>query len=159
MTTGTIRLKGTFPNADRKLWPGEFVRVTLRLTTQPNALVVPNQAVQTGQDGPFVFVVKPDRTVESRPIATGPRWGVPEGAGIRIKGVTPADDPAVTSELQVEVTEQPGEDDEVIDEAGARVFVEGSVCGYLADKLLDAEMVEERIRFSLAGQAASPGSR
>jgi len=73
MTTGTIRLKGTFPNADRKLWPGEFVRVTLRLTTQPNALVVPNQAVQTGQDGPFVFVVKPDRTVESRPIATGSR--------------------------------------------------------------------------------------
>jgi multidrug efflux system membrane fusion protein len=73
MTTGTIRLKGTFPNTDRKLWPGEFVRVTLRLTMQSNALVVPNQAVQTGQDGPFVFVVKPDRTVESRAIATGAR--------------------------------------------------------------------------------------
>jgi multidrug efflux system membrane fusion protein len=73
MTTGTIRLKGTFPNQDRKLWPGEFVRVTLRLTTKSNALIVPNQAVQTGQDGPFVFVVKADRTVESRPIATGAR--------------------------------------------------------------------------------------
>jgi multidrug efflux system membrane fusion protein len=73
MTTGTIRLKGTFPNQNRKLWPGEFVRVTLRLTTKSNALVVPNQAVQTGQDGPFVFVVKADRTVESRPIATGAR--------------------------------------------------------------------------------------
>ncbi len=73
MSTGTIKLKGTFRNDDRKLWPGEFVRVTLRLTTQANAMVIPNQAVQTGQDGPFVFVVKADRTVESRPIATGAR--------------------------------------------------------------------------------------
>jgi membrane fusion protein, multidrug efflux system len=73
MTTGTIKLKGTFPNADRKLWPGQFVRVSLRLTTQSNALVVPNQAVQTGQAGEFVFVVKADRTVESRPVTTGVR--------------------------------------------------------------------------------------
>ncbi len=72
-TTGTIRLKGTFPNTDHKLWPGEFVRVTLRLSTKPNALVVPNQVVQTGQDGTYVFVVKPDRTVESRPVVTGAR--------------------------------------------------------------------------------------
>ncbi len=72
-TTGTIRLKATFPNPDHKLWPGEFVRVTLRLATKPNALVVPNQAVQTGQDGMYVFVVKPDRTVESRPVVTGER--------------------------------------------------------------------------------------
>ena len=73
MTTGTIKLKGTFPNASRKLWPGEFVRVTLRLTTQKNALTVPNQAVQTGQDGSFVFVVKGDRSVETRPVTTGAR--------------------------------------------------------------------------------------
>jgi len=73
MTTGTIKLKGTFPNAARKLWPGEFVRVTLRLTVQQNALVVPNQAVQTGQDGPFVFVIKGDRSVENRPVTTGAR--------------------------------------------------------------------------------------
>jgi multidrug efflux system membrane fusion protein len=72
-TTGMIKLKGTFPNVNHKLWPGVFVRVTLRLTTQPNALVVPNQAVQTGQEGPFVFVVKADRTVESRAVVTGPR--------------------------------------------------------------------------------------
>ena len=72
-TTGTIKLKGTFPNTDHKLWPGVFVRVTLRLTTQPNAVVVPNQAVQTGQEGPFVFVVKADRSVESRPVTTGAR--------------------------------------------------------------------------------------
>jgi multidrug efflux system membrane fusion protein len=72
-TTGMIKLKGTFPNTNHKLWPGVFVRVTLRLTTQPNAVVVPNQAVQTGQEGPFVFVVKADRTVESRPVTTGSR--------------------------------------------------------------------------------------
>lgn len=71
--TGTIKLKGTFPNVDRKLWPGQFVRVTLRLTTNTNALVVPNQAVQSGQDGQFVYVVKADKTVEFRPVVTGSR--------------------------------------------------------------------------------------
>jgi multidrug efflux system membrane fusion protein len=73
VTTGTIKLKGTFPNTDHKLWPGQFVRVTLRLTTQQNAVVVPNEAVQTGQTGSFVYVVKQDRTVESRPIKVGAR--------------------------------------------------------------------------------------
>lgn len=69
-TTGTIKLKGTFPNVQRKLWPGEFVRVTLKLTTMQNALVVPNQAIQTGQDGQFVFVVNDKMTVASRPVTT-----------------------------------------------------------------------------------------
>jgi multidrug efflux system membrane fusion protein len=73
MSTGTIKLKGTFPNTDRKLWPGEFVDVTLRLTTQIKAVVVPNQAIQTGQTGSFVYVVKQDRTVEPRPVTTGLR--------------------------------------------------------------------------------------
>lgn len=72
-TTGTIKLKGTFQNASNHLWPGEFVRVTLGLTTRPHATVVPNQAVQTGQDGQFVYVVKQDRTVEMRPVVTGTR--------------------------------------------------------------------------------------
>jgi multidrug efflux system membrane fusion protein len=71
--TGTIKLKGTFSNQNRRLWPGEFVRVRLRLATQANALVVPDQAVQTGQDGSFIYVVKPDQTVESRPVVTGSR--------------------------------------------------------------------------------------
>jgi Fe-S cluster assembly iron-binding protein IscA len=78
--------------------------------------------------------------------------GVPDGAGLRIVPVGPTDEAEVTSELQVEVAEQPGEKDEVIEDDGARVFVEDSLCGYLDDKLLDAEMVRERIRFSLAGQ-------
>jgi multidrug efflux system membrane fusion protein len=72
-TTGTIKLKGTFPNSDRKLWPGQFVRVVLRLTMQQNAVVVPNEAVQTGQNGSFLYVVKQDRTVESRPVTVGAR--------------------------------------------------------------------------------------
>jgi multidrug efflux system membrane fusion protein len=72
-TTGTIKLKGTFPNADHKLWPGQFVRVTLRLTTQQNAIVVPNEAVQTGQNGSYIYVVKQDRTVESRSVTVGAR--------------------------------------------------------------------------------------
>jgi multidrug efflux system membrane fusion protein len=68
-TTGTILLKGTFANQDRRLWPGQFVNVVLTLTTQPNAIIVPSQAIQTGQEGQYVFVVKPDLTVEARPVA------------------------------------------------------------------------------------------
>jgi multidrug efflux system membrane fusion protein len=73
MTTGTIKLKGTFQNTNRRLWPGQYVNVVLRETTRPHALVVPNQAVQSGQDGSFVYVVKPDRTVTVAKVVTGPR--------------------------------------------------------------------------------------
>ena len=73
VTTGTIKLKATFPNTDHKLWPGQFVRVVLRLTTRNDAIVVPNEAVQTGQSGSFIYVVKQDRTVESRPVTQGAR--------------------------------------------------------------------------------------
>jgi multidrug efflux system membrane fusion protein len=66
--TGTIKLKGEFANADRRLWPGQFVDVVLTLAQQPNALVVPSQAIQNGQTGQFVLVIKPDMTVEARPV-------------------------------------------------------------------------------------------
>jgi multidrug efflux system membrane fusion protein len=69
--TGTIRLKGTFANREKDLWPGQFVNVVLTLTTEPNAIVVPSQAIQTGQQGQYVFVVKQDLTVESRPVVAG----------------------------------------------------------------------------------------
>jgi multidrug efflux system membrane fusion protein len=75
VTTGTIKLKATFPNANRTLWPGQFVRVTVRLQDRPNAIVVPNQAIQTGQDGTYVYIVKPDQTVEIRPVTPGQRSG------------------------------------------------------------------------------------
>lgn len=67
-STGTIRLKGTFENKERKLWPGQFVTVVLTLAMQHDALIVPSQAVQTGQIGQYVFVVKEDLTVEMRPV-------------------------------------------------------------------------------------------
>jgi multidrug efflux system membrane fusion protein len=74
-TTGTIKLKGTFANADHALWPGLFVQVTLTLSTDPNAIVVPAVAVQTSQDGQYVFVVKPDRTVEQRAVTVQRQQG------------------------------------------------------------------------------------
>jgi len=83
-TTGMVLLKATFPNHDRLLWPGQFVTASLQIAIKPNALLVPTQAIQTGQQGPFVYVVKPDLSVESRPV-------VPERAyeheTIVVKGV------------------------------------------------------------------------
>lgn len=70
-TTGTILLKGTFPNAGNRLWPGQFVNVVITLTEQRNAVVVPSQAVQTGQQGQYIFVVKSDNSVEIRPVVPG----------------------------------------------------------------------------------------
>jgi membrane fusion protein, multidrug efflux system len=67
-TTGTIKIKGTFPNQDRRLWPGQFVNVVVTLTTDPNAIVVPATAVQTGQQGEYAFVIKPDQTAELRTV-------------------------------------------------------------------------------------------
>jgi len=69
--TGTIKLKGTFTNTDRGLWPGQFVNVVLTLTTESNVIVVPSEVIQTGQEGQYVFVVKQDLTVESRPVVAG----------------------------------------------------------------------------------------
>jgi multidrug efflux system membrane fusion protein len=67
-TTGTIRLKAQFPNADNALWPGQYVSTSLKLYDQKDALVVPAQAVQTGPNGQYVFVVKPDMTTEVRAV-------------------------------------------------------------------------------------------
>ncbi|WP_148207468.1 efflux RND transporter periplasmic adaptor subunit [Paramagnetospirillum magneticum] len=67
-TTGTIKLKAVMPNAERKLWPGGFVNVRLLLSTRKDGLVVPAQAVQRGPQGPYVFAVKEDRTVEMRAV-------------------------------------------------------------------------------------------
>src|SRR5947209_4276330 len=87
-TTGTIKVKGTFPNEDRRLWPGQFVNVTVRLTSDPKALVGPSAAVQTGQQGTFVFVVKPDQTVELRTVAVARIAG---DETVLASGVSPGD--------------------------------------------------------------------
>ena len=70
-TTAMIQLRATFPNEDNTLWPGQFVQVVLTLLDLTNAIVVPSQAVQTGQNGQFVYIVKPDQTAEERPVTTG----------------------------------------------------------------------------------------
>jgi membrane fusion protein, multidrug efflux system len=67
-TTGTILLKGRFPNDDGSLWPGSFVDVRLQLYVEPKALVIPNAAVVAGQQGNFVFVIQPDSSASTRPV-------------------------------------------------------------------------------------------
>ncbi|MCX5892739.1 MAG: efflux RND transporter periplasmic adaptor subunit, partial [Deltaproteobacteria bacterium] len=66
--TGTIQCKATYDNAQKRLWPGLFVNVVVKLTEEPNAILVPAQAIQSGQQGQFVWVVKPDLTAETRPV-------------------------------------------------------------------------------------------
>ncbi len=70
-TTGTIQLKATFANEDNVLWPGQFVQTMLTISELPNAVVVPAQAVQTGQNGQYVYVVDENQTVEERPVTIG----------------------------------------------------------------------------------------
>jgi len=73
--SGTVLLKGEFPNRAGELWPGQFVRVRLRLFNQGNAIVVPTTAVTSSQTGNYLFVVKADTTVEARPIKVQRTWG------------------------------------------------------------------------------------
>jgi membrane fusion protein, multidrug efflux system len=76
-TTGTIQLIGDFDNTDGKLYPGQYANATLTLSETPNAIVIPSQAVQNGPNGQFVFVVKPDMSVENTPVvATGAADGL-----------------------------------------------------------------------------------
>jgi multidrug efflux system membrane fusion protein len=67
-TTGMIKIKGTFPNEDHRLWPGQFVNVNVTLTVDAHAIVVPTPAVQSGQQGTYVYIVTPKQTAELRPV-------------------------------------------------------------------------------------------
>lgn len=73
--TGTVRLRATLPNADDHFWPGQFVHVRLVLSVIENATLVPGQSTQLGQQGPYVYVIKPDSTAELRPVKLGQRQG------------------------------------------------------------------------------------
>jgi membrane fusion protein, multidrug efflux system len=97
-STGTIQLKGTFPNKAEHLWPGQFVTTVLTLTTQPNAVVVSNKAIQTGQQGQYVFVVKQDSTVESRPVVVD---RVMDDDAVIAKGLNPGETVVVDGQLQL----------------------------------------------------------
>jgi len=110
--TGTIRLKGTFENREKRLWPGQFVNVILTLTTRPRAVLVPSPAVQAGQEGPYVFVVKPDLTVESRAVAVDQSL---DQMTVVARGLRPGETVVTDGHLRlapggrVEVKKEPGE--------------------------------------------------
>jgi multidrug efflux system membrane fusion protein len=97
-TTGTIKLKGTFANTDHRLWPGQFSAVSLRLSEEENATVVPTQAVQTGQSGDFVFVIKPDQTAESRPVKVARTLGT---ESVIAKGIDPGETVVTDGQLRL----------------------------------------------------------
>jgi multidrug efflux system membrane fusion protein len=97
-TTGTIKLKGTFENRDHRLWPGQFVNVVLTLTVQRNAVIMPSAAAQAGQQGQYVFVVKPDLTVESRPVTVSRTY---DDFVVVTHGVTPGEKVVTDGQLQL----------------------------------------------------------
>jgi membrane fusion protein, multidrug efflux system len=110
ITTGQIKIKGTFPNTDRRLWPGQFVNVSVTLSTEPNAIVVPSTAVQTGQQGTYVFVVKPDQTVDLRSVTVERASG---DESVIKSGVRPGETVVTDGHLRLV--------------AGSRVSVKGAV--------------------------------
>jgi multidrug efflux system membrane fusion protein len=83
--TGTIRLRATFPNKDRMLWPGQFANVTLTLSQQPDAIVIPSQALQNGPKGQYVYVVQPDQSAEIRSVTVDRTDGLEAVIGSGLK--------------------------------------------------------------------------
>jgi membrane fusion protein, multidrug efflux system len=96
--TGTIELKGTFANRERRLWPGQFVNVVLDLTVQRDATVVPSQAVQTSERGQYVYVIKPDHTADLRPVTVGNTLA---GFTIVDKGLNPGETVVTNGQLRL----------------------------------------------------------
>lgn len=98
ISTGTIKLKATFPNKEKRLWPGQFVDVVMTLTTQPDAILVPSQAVQTGQKGQYVFVIKNDLSVEARPVLISRTI---DGEAVVEKGLQPGEKVVTDGQLRL----------------------------------------------------------
>jgi multidrug efflux system membrane fusion protein len=97
-STGTIASKATFPNSDESLWPGQYVNVTVVLKTEPDAIVVPSPAVQTGQSGSYVYVIKPDSTVESRSVTVERTQGT---LSVVSKGLAPGEQVVTDGQLRL----------------------------------------------------------
>ncbi|HEX4586064.1 MAG TPA: efflux RND transporter periplasmic adaptor subunit [Burkholderiaceae bacterium] len=117
-TTGTMRLKATFPNQDGRLWPGDFVNARVLLQTRRNALTIPSTAVQRGPDGVYAYVVKPDSTVEMRPLQVAE-----ESAGITVIEKGLQDGERVTTSNQYRL--QPGTRVQVVQASAASPAVAG----------------------------------
>jgi len=99
VATGTITLKAEFSNDDTRLWPGQFVNVILTLGVQANAVVVPSAAVQIGQNGPYVFVVRPDSTVELRLVRVDRTIN---GSTVIADGLVPGEGVVVDGQLRLD---------------------------------------------------------
>jgi multidrug efflux system membrane fusion protein len=97
-TTGMFKLKATFQNKDRRLWPGQFVDVALELSTQKNAVVVPTKAIQSGQQGDYVYVVRTDSTAESRPVKQA---GTYQNLTLIAEGLKPGEQVIVNGQMRV----------------------------------------------------------
>jgi len=97
-TTGEIKLKAMFPNQERKLWPGQFVNVVLTVGKDANATVVPSEAIQTGQQGQYAFVVKQDHTVENRVVSIGRTIG---RETVITKGIAPGETVVTDGQLRL----------------------------------------------------------
>ena len=108
LTTGTIKLKAEFPNADKTLWPGQFVNVALVLREQPGAIVIPSSAVQNGPAGQYVYVVRPDMTAELRNIKVARAEG---GETVVAEGVAPGETVVTEGQLRLarRVQGEPGQ--------------------------------------------------
>lgn len=98
VATGTIKLKGTFENSRKRFWPGQFVNLSITLGMKNNAVVVPSQAIQTGQNGQFVFVVKADATAELRPVVSGP---VSQGMTVIETGLQSGEQVVIDGQMRV----------------------------------------------------------
>ena len=97
-TTGTLLLKGEFPNQDEALWPGEFVRVRLELARDARAVVVPAEAVTSGPNGPFLYIVEPDSTVSARPVVVS---RTVESRAVITSGVQPGEVVVVDGQVRL----------------------------------------------------------
>jgi membrane fusion protein, multidrug efflux system len=97
-STGTIKLKAQFRNTDRRLWPGQFVDVSLILADQANAIVIPAQALQTGQQGQFVFLIQPDLKVEARQVVVDRSS---DGQAVIAKGLAPGERVVTDGQLRL----------------------------------------------------------
>jgi membrane fusion protein, multidrug efflux system len=96
--TGTLRLKGTFANNDERLWPGEFVNVRLVVEMRKGAVTVPQRAIMQGSDGDYAYLVKPDNTVQRRPVDVA---GMQDGLAIIAKGIAAGDKVVVDGQYRL----------------------------------------------------------
>jgi multidrug efflux system membrane fusion protein len=106
-STGTVRMRAVMENKDRLFWPGQFVNVRILLDTLKGVVLVPSEAVQLGNAGPYIFVIKPDKTVELRTVKTGQRQG--EQTAI-LDGVKAGESVVVTGQIAL----APGSQVEVV---------------------------------------------